>query len=72
MTPSWSTVYTGPTKENERGVKGLKVLAVVHTPMSKKFWDNEVLEAIKGEEICKDKCTGRDFRGKQHIGVSYV
>jgi len=34
---------SGPTREDERGVKGVRVLAVVGTTMSKSFGDTGVL-----------------------------
>ena len=36
-------LYTGPTKEDEHGVKGLKVSVVVSITMEKRFWDTGVL-----------------------------
>jgi len=38
-------------------VKVLKVLAVVGTTTSKRFWDTGVLKVIKWEDICMDKGT---------------
>jgi len=63
---------SGPRRKDERGVKGVRVLAVVGTTMSKRFCDTGVLSVIKGEEIYKDKGTGLGVRGKQRIAVSCV
>jgi len=55
---------SGLRRKDESGVKGVKVLAVVGTTMSKRFWDTGVRYVIKGEEIYKDKATGLGVRGK--------
>ena len=64
--------YIGPRREDERGVKGVRVLAVVGATMSKRFWDTGFLKVIKWKEICKEKDTCLGVRGKQHIAVSCV
>ena len=68
----WEKSYkstSGPRRKDERGVKGVRVLAVVVTTMSKRVWDTGVLLVIKGEGIYKDKGTGLGIRGKHYIVV---
>ena len=50
---------------NEHGVKGVKPLAVVGTPMSKGFLDSGVPEAIKGRNILGQRLRLGVFKEKQ-------
>ena len=50
---------------NKRGVKGVKLLAVVGTSMSKGFLDNGVPEAIKGRNMLGQRLRPRVFKEKQ-------
>ena len=50
---------------NEHGVKGLKLLAVVGTSMSKGFLDNGVPETIKGRNILGQRLRPGVFKEKQ-------
>ena len=50
---------------NERGVKGVKILAVVGTSMSKGFLDSGVAEAIKGRNILGQRLRPGVFKEKQ-------
>ena len=50
---------------NERGVKGVKLLAVAGTSMSKGFLDNGVPEAIKGRNILGQRLRPGVFKEKQ-------
>ena len=47
---------------NEVGVKGLKLLALVSTSMSKEFLDNGVPEAIKGRNILGQRLRSGVFK----------
>ena len=47
-----------PRREDERGVKGVRVLAMVGTTMSKRYGDTGALKVVKGEELYKDKGRG--------------
>ena len=46
-------------------MKGVKLLAVVGTSMSKGFLDNGVPEAIKGRNILRQRLRLEDFKEKQ-------
>jgi len=50
---------------NERGVKGVELLAVFGTSTSKGFLDNEVPETIKGSNILGQRLRPRVFKEKQ-------
>ena len=63
---------SGPRRKDERGVKGVRVLAAVGTTMSKGVCDTGVLWGINGEELYKNKGTGLGVAGKQHIVGSCV
>ena len=52
---------------NERGVKGVKLLAVVGTSMSKRFLDNGVPEAKKGRNILGQRLRPGVFKEKQRL-----
>ena len=51
---------------NESRVRGVKLLAMVGTPMSKGFLENEVPEAIKGRNILGQRLRPGVFKEK-HI-----
>jgi len=50
---------------NEGGVKGVKLLAMVGTSMSKGFLDNGVPKAIKGRNILGQRLRPGVFKEKQ-------
>ena len=50
---------------NERGVKGVELLAVFGTSMSKGFLDNGVPETIKGRNILGQRLRPGVFKEKQ-------
>ena len=50
---------------NERGVKGVELLAVFGTSMSKGFLDNGIPETIKGRNILGQRLRPGVFKEKQ-------
>ena len=52
---------------NELGVKGVELLAVIGTSMSKGFLDNGVPETIKGRNILGQRLRPGVFKEKQRL-----
>jgi len=52
---------------NERGVKGVELLAVFDTSMSKGFLDSGVPETIKGRNILGQRLRPGVFKEKQKL-----
>ena len=63
--PTDSIAVHGLINGNERGVKGVKLLTVVGTSMSKGFLDNGVPEVIKGRNILGQRLRPGVFKEKQ-------